>query len=347
MASNRWDALLSNSRWYVPAANLLAYRLESDAPQTPIPASDQTLWSIGKAQNGRFSGRSVARIVDANGGETQTFTQMEGVVTPGGQARITFTTPLGSSITGVGQLRQINDEPAMQMQMITGGGGAYTTHWAYMLRLNRTTTPPEPEPPDGEQRGYRSTAYRWLLGSRWAMAPGDRRPAGAAAGPDGSFTISGYRNGYFWGAGASSSDRRPFTVLGSVTPEGNMFFNAIGSEDFRLRISQVGLLQGNRMRAQARLRPYDAAPGQVEQPLELRLLKDPLIGGGRMDSRGGQRRLPMRPGLGASVPLKQDWPALAGEPTDEVFGQPEQGARLTELALGNSGSGWASTSRPG
>jgi hypothetical protein len=272
---------------------------------------------------------------------------MEGVVTPGGQARITFTTPLGSSITGVGQLRQINDEPAMQMQMITGGGGAYTTHWAYMLRLNRTTTPPEPEPPDGEQRGYRSTAYRWLLGSRWAMAPGDRRPAGAAAGPDGSFTISGYRNGYFWGAGASSSDRRPFTVLGSVTPEGNMFFNAIGSEDFRLRISQVGLLQGNRMRAQARLRPYDAAPGQVEQPLELRLLKDPLIGGGRMDSRGGQRRLPMRPGLGASVPLKQDWPALAGEPTDEVFGQPEQGARLTELALGNSGSGWASTSRPG
>lgn len=58
MASNRWDSLLSDSSWYVPAANLLAYRLDSSSPDTPIPAADQTIWSIGKA-----IGRPVQRPV--------------------------------------------------------------------------------------------------------------------------------------------------------------------------------------------------------------------------------------------------------------------------------------------
>jgi hypothetical protein len=44
MASNRWDALLSDSQWYVPAADLLAYQLTSENRRTPVPASDQTLW---------------------------------------------------------------------------------------------------------------------------------------------------------------------------------------------------------------------------------------------------------------------------------------------------------------
>jgi len=325
----------------VPAANLLAYRLDADKPQTPAPVSDQTLWSIGMAHNGRFSGRSVARIVDSGGGQTtQAFNRMDGVVSPNGQARITFTSPVGS-ITGVGQLRQTNGEPAMEMQMITNGGGAYTTHWAYMQRVNQTTTPPKPGPPDGEQRDLRSGAYRWLLGTRWSMAPIERGPARPGALPDGGFTIHGYRNGYFWGPGASSSGRRPFTVLGSVTPEGNLFFNAISKEDFRLQISQVGRLEGDRVQAQARLRPYDAETGQVQQPLELRLLNDPVIGGGRMAGR--VRPQPAGHDRRDSAPLKQAWPGLAGEAPDLVYSRPEQGVRVTELAMGQAGPAWTGT----
>jgi hypothetical protein len=44
MASDRWDDLLSDSTWYVPAANLLAYKLDFTSPETPIPAADQTIW---------------------------------------------------------------------------------------------------------------------------------------------------------------------------------------------------------------------------------------------------------------------------------------------------------------
>lgn len=122
MASNRWDALLTGSTWYVPAANLLAYRLDSTNPTTPIPAADQTIWSIGTAEGGRFSGQSVAKIVDATGAVTTSLATMDGRVTERGQVRITFTTPIGSTITGIGQVRRVNGAQAMEMQMITGGG---------------------------------------------------------------------------------------------------------------------------------------------------------------------------------------------------------------------------------
>ena len=100
MASDRWDDLLSDSTWYVPAANLLAYRFDSTSPDAPIPAADQTIWSIGEATGGRFTGKSLAKIVDANGDVTQSLSTMDGVVTERGQVRITFTTPIGSTITG-------------------------------------------------------------------------------------------------------------------------------------------------------------------------------------------------------------------------------------------------------
>jgi hypothetical protein len=78
MASDRWDALLDGSTSYVPAANLLAYRLDADSPEQPIPAADQTIWSIAAADNGRFSGESVAKIVDASGSVTRSRALMEG-----------------------------------------------------------------------------------------------------------------------------------------------------------------------------------------------------------------------------------------------------------------------------
>jgi hypothetical protein len=266
MASNRWDSLLSDSTWYVPAANLLAYRLDSSSTDTPIPAADQTIWSIGKAIDGRFSGRSVAKIVDATGTVNRAFNTMEGVVTETGQARITFTSPIGSTVTGIGQVRRVNGVEAMEMQMITGGGGSYTTHWAYMLPLTDSTTPPDPATDLGEQTTYRSTQYNWLRGTSWTLRSHDANRSNVG----GSFTIDGYRNGYFWGEGQESGSKETFQVLGSITPEGNFFLNAIDSDDFELRLSQGGPLLGDRREALALLRPYTNTSGQFGEPVQLR-----------------------------------------------------------------------------
>ena len=78
MASDRWDALLNGSTWCVPAANLLAFRLDQDSPRRPIPAADQTIWLIPDAEGGRFSGNSVAKIVDASGSVTRSRASMQG-----------------------------------------------------------------------------------------------------------------------------------------------------------------------------------------------------------------------------------------------------------------------------
>jgi hypothetical protein len=265
MASDRWDALLNGSTWYVPAANLLAYRLNQDSPARPIPAADQTIWSIPQAEGGRFSGNSVAKIVDASGSVTRSRATMEGMVTRSGQVRIAFTTSGGSTIIGIGQVREVNGKQAMEMQMITGGGGAFTTHWAYMLPLTAGTVPPNPSTADGNQRAYRSGGYRWLRGTRWSMAARGK----GRANTNGRFRITGYRNGYFWGEGNKGPTNRAFHVLGSVTPEGNLFFNAIGTSNFQLRISQGGLLKGPRRQASARLRAYSDATGQLKRPLTL------------------------------------------------------------------------------
>lgn len=289
MASNRWDALLKDSTWYVPAANLLAYRLDSTNPTTPIPAADQTIWSIGTAEGGQFTGQSAAKIVDATGAVTTSLATMNGQVTERGQVRITFTTPVGSTITGIGQVRRVNGVQAMEMQMITGGGGAYTTHWAYMLPLTDGTTPPDPVTDPGDQATYRSGRYRWLRGTSWTIEPQGRQQA------RGRFTINGYRNGYLWGSGRERGSNESFEVLGSITPEGNLFLNAIDSDDFQLRLSQGGLLRGPRREAQAKLRPYADTQGQLGLPLHLRRIdatpaKDPITEGGErlaLASRSG------------------------------------------------------------
>lgn len=284
MASDRWDALLNDSTWYVPAANLLAYRLDADSPEKPIPAADQTIWSIPEAEGGRFTGQSVAKIVDASGAVTRSRASMDGVVTRSGQARIVFTTAAGTTITGIGQVRRVNGEQAMEMQMITGGNGAFTTHWAYMLPLTSATEPPDPRTDQGDQRTYRSGTYRWLRGTSWSLTPrsGDRQQA------RGRFAITGYRNGYFWGEGTWGRGKRSFQVLGSITPEGNLFFNAVGDGRFQLRLSQGGLLTGGRRQASARLRPYSAEAGQLKRPLLLeRITAGSRSAKGRRDALTG------------------------------------------------------------
>ena len=281
MASNRWDQLLSDSTWYVPAANLLAYQLDSTTSD-PTPVSDQTIWSIGPAEGGRFTGQSYATIVNPSGVSNSVVTTMDGVVTKSGQVRITFTNPVGSTITGIGQVRKVNGVESIEMQMITGNNGSYTTHWAYMLPLTDSTTPPDPATDLGDQTSYFSTKYRWLLGTRWKFDSLGSKTKGV-------FTISGYRKGYFWGQGRERGSNETFDVLGSITPEGNFFLNAMDKNDFELRFSQGGRLRGPRLQAKAQLHPYTNNQDQFVLPLSLRRIddikeKDLITDGGSLSS---------------------------------------------------------------
>ena len=292
MTSNRWDQLLSDSTWYVPAANLLAYEVDSTTSD-PTPVSDQTIWSIGQAEGGRFTGQSYATIVNPSGVSNSVVTTMDGVVTKSGQVRITFTNPVGSTITGIGQVRKVNGVEAIEMQMITGNNGSYTTHWAYMLPLTDSTTPPDPATDLGDQTSYFSTKYRWLLGTRWKFD---------SLGPKtkGVFTISGYRKGYFWGQGRERGSNETFDVLGSITPEGNFFLNAMDTDGFELRFSQGGRLRGPRRQAKAQLRPYTNNQDQFVQPLSLRRID--VIKGKDLINDGGSFSSPVaKPPAGSSL----------------------------------------------
>ena len=269
MTSNRWDQLLSDSTWYVPAANRLAYQLDSTTAD-PAPVSDQTIWSIGQAEGGRFTGYSHATIANPDGGTNSSVTTMDGVVTESGQVRITFTNPVGSTVTGIGQVRRVNGVEAIEMQMIASNNGGYTTHWAYMLPVGDSTTPPDPATDLGDQTSYLSTKYQWLQGTSWNFNSLGTRT-------NGLFTITGYRKGYFWGQGLERGSNESLEVLGSITPEGNFFVNAIDKDDFELRFSQVGLLWGPSPKAKAQLRPYTNNQDQFDLPLSLQR-SDALMG---------------------------------------------------------------------
>ncbi len=78
------------------------------------------------------------------------------------------------------------------------------------------------------------TDWRWLEGTTWYV-PTSGLPAYVytpltntlISGPDQTvYTITGYRNGYFWGRTATSFNNEPATcksLVGSVTPEGKVY----------------------------------------------------------------------------------------------------------------------------
>lgn len=227
--AGRWDRVLLGT-WYVPPANLLAY-LYGPLGANPLAIGDETVFHITSAKNGVFSGTTVARLFRPTGtgdpDPTQSQLTMSGVVTPRGRIRISFTST-GSdttSITGLGNMEFVGGAWRMTMQMSTSVGVSII-HWAYMTHLGRNG--------QGWQRELRSTEWRWLFGTRWAIEDSQ-----FFAGGPGAFHIDGYRNGYFWGAGASPS---PFTVIGSVTPEGRLFL-ALISPDSTI-VTRTGELEG-------------------------------------------------------------------------------------------------------
>jgi hypothetical protein len=205
-ASTRWDWLAGTS-WYVLTENLLAY----SAPQNlsdPTPIADQTIWNITQSSDGVISGESVTKLSSL---PFPTTNSIVGVVTEAGQVRLHFE---NSGVTGVGQLRFVEGQWRVQMQMVTSSS-EIVAHWAYMSQLLPGTTPPDPSDPS-PPGSFRSDEWHWLVGTDWILSDSTLFAGGSHRGV---FGIESFHNGYFWGSGTSN---QPFNVLGSITPEGNV-----------------------------------------------------------------------------------------------------------------------------
>jgi len=252
----RWDSLLSYSSWYVPQENLLAYMSSGTSFTTPPPIVlwDQTLWSLGAATGGRFTGSMQATFFVSPDVSFGSSMSIVGLATEFGQIRMRFTpTSGGSPVIGVGQFRQVNGMTAMQMQMISGQAGeAYTTHWAYMLPYDPGSfTPPDPRP----DTDLTSTEWAWTPGTTWEYQSDQLFGPGGM----GTFTITDYRNGYFWGSGSGPAGTlgESFTQLGSITPEGNVLFNVLTGQSTPTLLTLTGQITGRPLTAQMALRTYE------------------------------------------------------------------------------------------
>jgi outer membrane autotransporter protein len=243
-----WDTTLSNTNWYVPTAQLLAYAAPKTGLSSPIPIGDQTLWSLAAATNGSFTGTSVAQLKLGPALLTDTST-IQGFVTTAGQITMQFTPISGGAVTvGLGHMRTINGVTAMEMQMITGDS-LLVTHWAYMLSYDPATfTPPPSQPVPANS----VPQWAWTSGTPWRITSNSLFGTSAP----GRFVITNYQNGYFWGAGVApaGSSAANFTLLGSVTPEGNVLFNTLSRGTLA---SLYGTASGDASGAQMLVSTYD------------------------------------------------------------------------------------------
>lgn len=251
---SRWDALLTNSNWYVPVPGLIAYASSDRSFTTPPPTAigDQTLWALGTATNGVFTGQSTATFYNAGQSSTSSQT-MQGVVTTSGQIAIGFFNSSGSLITlGIGQMRDIAGVPVMEMQMVTSPG-LVITHWAYMTPYNPAVFTP-PSASQFTTANITSPEWRWTAGTTWQIRSQTLFGTTSA----GTFKITDYSNGYYWGLGAPPLDSSSgnFTMLGSMTPEGNVVFSRL--EDGVLT-NLTGQITGEGASGAMVLRPYDTS----------------------------------------------------------------------------------------
>jgi len=203
---------------------LIAYASSNQSFTTPppTPIGDQTLWALGTATNGVFTGQSQASFY-MNGITTTGISTMQGLVTSGGQIVIAFSSDSAPTTIGIGQMREIGGVPLMEMQMITGTS-LLVTHWAYMTPYNPAVFTP-PSPSQVVTADITSPQWRWTAGTTWRLSSstlfGTSTP--------GTFKITNYSNGYYWGLGAApqGSTVGNFTVMGSMTPEGNVLFSLL------------------------------------------------------------------------------------------------------------------------
>ncbi|WP_051356923.1 autotransporter outer membrane beta-barrel domain-containing protein [Azorhizobium doebereinerae] len=249
-AQSAWDSAISNTYWYVPTAELLAYAAPASSLKTPIPIGDQTLWALGTSTNGVFTGTSTAQF-QIGPLLTSQVSAIQGSVLPSGQITMIFTPTSGGTTTvGLGVMQVVNGVTSMEMQMITGDS-LLVTHWAYMLPYNPATfTPPAPQTIPVT---LSSTQWTWTEGTPWKIVS----PALFGGTTPGKIIITNYTNGYFWGKGLSPTGAS-FTLLGSITPEGKVLF---ASTDGSQLATQYGGIAGDALAAQMALESYNYATG--------------------------------------------------------------------------------------
>lgn len=254
--STTWDSLLSDSYWYVPQENLLSYMTSGTnfIDPEPVVAWDQTLWSLGTSTNGVFTGNFQATFYLSPLVSFTSTNSITGLATDAGQIRMRFQSSSNGAITiGIGQFRDFNGTTAMEMQMITGAdrdGGLLVTHWAYMLPYDPSTfTPPDPLP----NSALTSEEWAWMLNTEWLLEDEDLFGPGG----QGTFSVTDYRNGYFWGPGDGPAGTAfdTFTLLGSATPEGNILFNIL--DNTGTLTSLTGQISGDLETGQMILRRYE------------------------------------------------------------------------------------------
>jgi outer membrane autotransporter protein len=261
----------------VPTAQLLAYLSPKTGFSNPIPVGDQTLWTLGTATNGSFTGTSVAQLKIGPTLVIDTST-IRGFVTASGQITMLFTPTGGGAVTvGLGNMRTVNGVSSMEMQMITGDT-LLVTHWAYMLPYDPATFTP---PPSAPVPANSVPQWAWTAGTPWRIVS----PTLFGTQAPGRFVITNYQNGYFWGAGTapSGSAASGFTLLGSVTPEGSVLFNTLSRGSLN---SLYGAASGDASGAQMIASTYDLA-GQLTGGLVTMSLVQPYgdtlrAGGGRV-----------------------------------------------------------------
>jgi hypothetical protein len=150
----------------VAIPNLVAYASGNrNTTSNPFPIGDQTLWALGTATNGVFTGQSEATFAIGSTVTAPTTSSMQGIVTDAGQIRIQFTSAGSPTIVGIGQMREIGGVPLMEMQMITGTS-LLVTHWAYMAPYNPAVFTP-PSPTQYVSADVTSPQWRWTAGTTW------------------------------------------------------------------------------------------------------------------------------------------------------------------------------------
>jgi outer membrane autotransporter protein len=346
--STVWDSTISNSHWYVPVPQLLAYGSSNTSFSNPFPIGDQTLWTLGVATNGAFNGVSSAEL--AIGPVLTTFNStIEGFVTTTGQIRMVFT-PIGGGATtiGLGQMQTIGGVTSMEMQMITGTS-LLVTHWAYMTPYNPAVfTPPSAQVVFSNS----SPQWKWTAGTPWRIVS----PALFGSAGTGRFIVTNYQSGYFWGRGVGpkGSAAADFTLLGSITPQGKVFFNTLAQGTLT---SVYGDIIGNASAAQMVTSEYNSLgipTGQLAYMQLVRPYSDTVAALGNRSAMGAAQTLyriagsplgldgAMAPAINAldslgasalSTAISQTLPVLAGAATQATYETQRAFQRVVESRL--------------
>lgn len=373
-AQSPWDGVITNSHWYVTVPQMLAYASSSSSFANPSPIGDQTLWALGTSVNGVFSGTSAASL-QIGPVTTASDSDIQGRVTPSGQISMVFTPTTGGSTTiGLGRMQQVGGVTTMEMQMITGTS-LLVSHWAYMVPYDPDTfTPPAARVVPSNL----SPQWAWTRGTPWRIVSPD---AFGTAKP-GTFIISGYKSGYFWGQGLRP-DGSGFTLLGSITPQGRVLFNTLADGTLT---SLYGGISGDASDAEMALGTYDASAiftGDLTSATVVRPYAETAAATGTVSARGAARTLYAVAGtetglVGAMAPatrvlndlsgpalsaaLSQTVPVLSGAATQatastlRMLGQvvsdrfdagPAPGSRIWMRPLGGAGSQSAIDGVPG